>query len=101
MRAWEWQDVVTGTFLVTRKFSSSIFYLKELHKLQEGERKNTKDKPQLIHVGASGKDLSTAFYSHKGHYWRTTYDAIVAAFTDTFKDAIMQILHTEMSHVST
>ena len=97
MRAWEWQDEIAGTFLVTRKFSSSIFYWKGLHKLQEGESKNTKDKPWLLHVGASGKGLSPTFYSHKGSYWMTTRDATVAALTD----AIMQILHTVMSHVST
>ena len=68
MRAWEWQDEVAETFLVTRKFSSSIFYWDELHKTQEGESKNTKDKPWLLHFGASGKGLSPAFYSHKGAY---------------------------------
>ena len=93
VRAWEWQDEVGGTFLVTCKFSSSIFYWKGLHKLQEGKSKNTKCKPWLLNVGASGKDLSPTFYSHKGLYWRTTRDATVVAFTGTFKDAIMQILH--------
>ena len=91
------QDEVARTFLVTRKFSSSIFCWKGLHKLQEDESKNTKCKPWLLHVGASGKGLSPAFYSHMGHYWRTTRDATVAAFTDAFKDTIMQILHTVMS----
>ena len=62
------QDEVVGTFLVTREFSSNIFCWKGLHKLQEGESKNTKDKPWLLHFGASGKDLSLAFYSHKGAY---------------------------------
>ena len=57
---------------------------------------NTKDKPWLLHVGASGKGLSPTFYSRKGLYWRTTRDAIVAALTDV----IMQILHTVQSHVS-
>ena len=90
MRAWEWQGEVTGTSLVTRKFSSSISCWKELHKLQEGESKNTKDKPWLLHVGASSKGISPTFYSHKGHYWRTTHDATVAAFTSV----IMQILYT-------
>ena len=66
MRAREWQDEVAGTSLVTRKFSSSIFRWKGLHKSQEGESKNTKDKPWLLHFGASGKGLSPAFYSHKG-----------------------------------
>ena len=41
----ELQDEVAGTSLVTRKFSSSIFCWKELHKSQEGESKNTKSKP--------------------------------------------------------
>ena len=104
MRAWEWQDEVAGTFLVTRKFSSSIFCWKELHKLQEDESKNTKCKPWLLHIGASGKGLSSTFYSHKGPYWRTTRDATVTtltnAFMDAFKGAIMQILHTVTSHVS-
>ena len=48
---------------------------------------------------------SLPFYSHKGHYQRTTRDATVAALTDAFidafRDAIMQILHTLTSHVST
>ena len=101
MRALGMQDEVAGTFHVTRKFSSSIFCWKGLHKLQEGESKNTKDKPWLLHVGASGKDLSPTFYSQMGPYWRTTRDATVTAFTDTFKDAIMQILHIVKSHVST
>ena len=101
MRAREWHDEVAGTSLVTRKFSSSIFCWKGLHKLQEGESKSTKDKPWLLHIGASGKGLSPTFNSHKGHYWRTNCDATVAAFTDAFKDAIMQILHTVTSHMST
>ena len=105
MRAWEWQDEVAGTFLVTHKFSSSIFCWKGLHKLQEDESKNTKCKPWLLHVGASGKGLSSTFYSHKGPYWRTTRDATMIAFTDAFMDAfkggIMQILHIVTSHVST
>ena len=62
---------------------------------------NTKDKPWLLHVGASGKGVSPTFYSHKGPYWRTTRGATVTAFTNAFKDAIMQILHTVKSHVST
>ena len=68
MRAREWQDEVAGTFLVTRKFSSSIFYWDERHKTQEGESKITKDKPWLLHFGASGKGLSPTFYSYKGAY---------------------------------
>ena len=55
MRALGLQDEVVGTSLVTHKFSSSIFYWKELHKLQEGESKNTKCKPWLQKDGASGK----------------------------------------------
>ena len=39
------QDEVAGTFLVARKFSSSIFCWKVLHKFQKGESKNTKCKP--------------------------------------------------------
>ena len=66
MRALGMQDEVVGTSLVTRKFSSSIFCLKELHKSQEGESKNTKEKPWSLHFGASGKGLSPTFYSHKG-----------------------------------
>ena len=66
---------------------------------------NTKDKPWLLHVGASGKGLSPTIYGHKGPYWRTTHDATVTAFMDAFMDAfkgaIMQILHTVISHVST
>ena len=54
---------------------------------------NTKDKPWLLHVGASGKGLSPTIYGHKGPYWRTTPDATVTAFMDAFKDAIMQILY--------
>ena len=45
MRALGLQDEVAGTSLVTRKFSSSIFCWKGLHKIQEGESKNTKRKP--------------------------------------------------------
>ena len=85
MRAWEWQNEVAGTSLVTRKFSSSIFCWKGLHKHQKGESKNTKDKPWLLHVGASGKGFSPTFYSHKGLYWRTTRDVTVTAFTDAFR----------------
>ena len=62
------QDEVAGTFLVTRKFSSSIFCWNELYKSQEGESKSTKDKPWLQHFGASGKGLFPAFYSHNGAY---------------------------------
>ena len=65
MRALGLQDEVAETFLVTRKFSSSIFCWEELHKFQEGESKNTKEKPWLLYFGASAKDLSPAFYSHK------------------------------------
>ena len=68
MRALGLLDEVVETFLVTRKFSSSIFCWKGLHKLQEGESKNIKDKPWLLHVGASVKGLSATFYSDKGLY---------------------------------
>src|SRR6185436_11255804 len=65
MRALGLQDEVAGTSLVTRKFSSSIFCWKELHKSQEGESKNTKSKPWSLHFGASSKSLFPTFYSHK------------------------------------
>ena len=52
------RDEVAGTSLVTHKFSSSISCWKGLHKLQEDESKNTKDKPWLLHFGASVKGLS-------------------------------------------
>ena len=68
MRAVEMQVEAAETSLVTRKFSSSIFCWEELHKSQEGESKNTKKKPWLLHFGASAKVLSPAFYSHKGAY---------------------------------
>ena len=58
MRALGMQEEAAETSLVTRKFSSSIFYWKELRKIQEGESKNTKDKPWLLHFDASGKGLS-------------------------------------------
>ena len=65
MRTLGMQEEVAETSLVTRKFSSSIFYWEELHKSQEGERKNTKEKPWLLHFCASAKGLSPAFYIHK------------------------------------
>ena len=65
MRALGIQKEAAETSLVTCKFSSSIFCWKELCKIQEGENKNTKEKPWLLHFGASAKDLSPAFYSHK------------------------------------
>ena len=43
-RALGMQEEAAETSLVTRKFSSSIFCWKELHKSQEGESKNTKEK---------------------------------------------------------
>ena len=45
MRALGMQEEAAETSRVTRKFSSSIFCWKELHKSQEGESKNTKSKP--------------------------------------------------------
>ena len=66
MRTLGMQEEAAETSLVTRKFSSSIFYWEELHKSQEVESKNTKEKPWLLHFGASAKGLSPAFYSHKG-----------------------------------
>ena len=68
MRTLGMQEEAAETSLVTRKFSSSIFCWEELHKSQEGESKNTKKKPWLLHFGASAKGLSNAFYSHKGAY---------------------------------
>ena len=65
MRALGMQEEAAETSLVTRKFSSSIFCWKELHKSQEGESKNTKEKSWSLHFGASGKGLSPAFYSYK------------------------------------
>ena len=65
MRALVMQEEAAETSLVTRKFSSSIFCWKELHKSQEGESKYTKEKSWSLHFGASGKGLSLAFYSHK------------------------------------
>ena len=59
------QEEAAEISLVTRKFSSSIFCWKELHKSQEGESKNTKEKSWSLHFGASGKGHSPAFYSHK------------------------------------
>ena len=91
------QDEVAGTSLVTRKFSFSIFCWKRLHKLKESKSMNIKDKPWLLHVGASGKDLLPNFYSRKGQYWRITCYATVAALTNV----IIQIRHTVQSHVST
>ena len=65
MRALGMQEEAAETSLVTRKFSSSIFCWKELRKIQEDESKNTKEKSWSLHFGASGKCLSSAFYSHK------------------------------------
>ena len=65
MRALGMQEEATETSLVTRKFSSSIFCWKELHKIQEGESKNTKEKSWSLHFGASSKGLFPTFYSHK------------------------------------
>ena len=64
-RALGTQEEAAETFLVTRKFSSSIFCWEELHKIQEGESKNTKEKSWSLHFGASGKGIPPAFYSHK------------------------------------
>ena len=62
------QGLAVETFLVTRKFSSSISCWKGLHKIQEGKNKNTKKKPWLLHFGAFAKGLPPSFYSHKGAY---------------------------------
>ena len=61
MRALGMQEEVAETSLVTHEFSSSIFCWKELCKIQEGENKNTKEKPWLLHFGASSKSLSPPF----------------------------------------
>ena len=66
MRALGMQDEVAGTSLVTRKFSSSISCWNKLQKSQEGESKNTKDKPWLLHFGAFGKGLSLPFIATRG-----------------------------------
>ena len=66
MRTLGMQKEAAETSLATRKFSSSIFCWEELHKSQES--KNTKQKPWLLHFGASTKGLSPTFYSHKGAY---------------------------------
>ena len=68
MRALGMQEEAAETSLVTHKFLSCIFCWKELRKFQEGESKNTKNKPWLLHFDASGKGLFLAFYSHKGAY---------------------------------
>ena len=68
MRTLGMQEEAAETSLVTREFSSSIFCWEELHKSQEGESKNTKEKTWLLHFDASGKSLSPAFYRHKGAY---------------------------------
>ena len=68
MRTLGMQEEAAETSLITRKFSSSIFCWEELHKSQEGDSKNTKEKPWLLHFSASAKSLSPAFYSHKGAY---------------------------------
>ena len=53
MRALGMQEEAAETSLVTCKFSSSIFCWKELCKIQEGENKNTKEKPWSLSFGAS------------------------------------------------
>ena len=90
------QALAVETSLATRKHSSSIFCWKALHNFQEGESKNTKYKPWLQKVGASGKASYPPFYSRGGFHWRTTRDATVSAITG----AIMQIIHTVNFHVS-
>ena len=66
MRTLGMQEEAAETSIVTRKFSSRIFSWEELHKSQEGESKNTKKKPWLLHFGAAANGLSPTFYSHKG-----------------------------------
>ena len=65
MRALGMQEEAAETSLVTRKFFSSIFCWKKLHKILEDEIKNTKEKPWSLYFGSFGKSLSPAFYSHK------------------------------------
>ena len=66
MRTLEMQEEAAETSVATRKFSSSIFCWGELHKTQEGESKNTKDRPWSLHFGASGKGLSLPFIATRG-----------------------------------
>ena len=110
MRALGLQDEVAGTSLVTRKSSSSIFCWEELHKSQEGESKNTKEKPWSLYFGASGKGLPLPFIATrrltKGEpvtqqYMDAFMVVFMAAFTDTVKEVIMQILQIVTSLVST
>ena len=61
MRALGTQEEAVETSLVNRKFPSSIFCWKELHKSQEGKSKNTKEKPWSLHFGASDKSLFPTF----------------------------------------
>ena len=91
------QGLAVETSLATRKHSSSIFCWKALHNFQEGESKNTKYKPWLQKVGASGKASYPPFYSRGGFHWRTTRDATVTAITSV----IMQILYIVNLHVDT
>ena len=55
------QGLAVETFLVTRKFSSTIFCWKALHKIQEGESMNTISKSWLWIASASSKGLSPTF----------------------------------------
>ena len=83
MRAREWQDEVAGTFLVTHKFSSSIFCWKGIHKLQEGESKNTKDKPLLLNNWC---------------FWQGPLSPLFIATRDTTggKPMMLQLQHSRM-----
>ena len=106
MRALGMQEEAIETSLVTRKFSSSIFCWKELHKSQEGESQNTKEKPWSLHFGAPSKGLPLPFIATrrltKGEPVTQLYmDTFMAVFTDAVKVVIMQILQTVTSHVST
>ena len=58
MRALGIQEEVAETSLVTRKFSSSIFCWKELHKIQES--KNTKEKPWPLHFNGRSQSSNNA-----------------------------------------
>ena len=110
MRALGMQEEAVETSLVTRKFFSSIFCWKELHKSQEGESKNTKEKPWSLHFGAPSKGLLLPFIATrrltKGEpvtqqYMDAFMAVFMAAFTDTVKEVIMQILQIVTSLVST
>ena len=71
------QGMAAKSSLATRKYSSSIFCWKTLHNFQEGKSKNTKCKPWLQKVGASGKSsyppLIAAWALLEDNPWRYSY----------------------------